>query len=177
MAQQIAVSLARTNFDIHGKLVALSKQMDVGAPGARLHTAKTIRSIGLLVGGKLGGRKWQKSGSATTLYKNIWTGDMWKSKYRGRRTLEAQSSAGTSLLPVEPGLSLLYIITAGTAAIIITSISISCFNAKSLSQSFESNSMRQRFPRNPLAGWQTSPKTPAICLKISRGQWRTRPAI
>ena len=35
MAQQIAVSLARTNFDIHGKLVALSKQMDVGAPGAR----------------------------------------------------------------------------------------------------------------------------------------------
>ena len=32
MAQQIAVSLARTNFDIHG--VALSKQMDVGAPGA-----------------------------------------------------------------------------------------------------------------------------------------------
>ena len=35
MAQQIAVSLARTNFDIHGKLVALSKQMDVGAPGRR----------------------------------------------------------------------------------------------------------------------------------------------
>ena len=35
MAQQIAVSLARTNFDIHGKFVALSKQMDVGAPGAR----------------------------------------------------------------------------------------------------------------------------------------------
>ena len=34
MAQQIAVSLARTNFDIHGKLVAISKQMDVGAPGA-----------------------------------------------------------------------------------------------------------------------------------------------
>ena len=57
MAQQIAVSLARTNFDIHGKLVALSKQMDVGAPGARrragrrrVHTAKKIRSIGLLVG-------------------------------------------------------------------------------------------------------------------------------
>ena len=63
MAQQIAVSLARTNFDIHGKLVALSKQMDVGAPGhvgapgarrragrRRVYTAKKIRSIGLLVG-------------------------------------------------------------------------------------------------------------------------------
>ena len=35
MAQQIAVSLVRTNEDIHGKLVAISKQMDVGAPGAR----------------------------------------------------------------------------------------------------------------------------------------------
>ena len=78
MAQQIAVSLARTNFDIHGKLVAISKQMDVGAPGARrradvcILSAKKIRSIGLLIGR----RKWQKSGSATTLYKNIWTGDM-----------------------------------------------------------------------------------------------------
>ena len=41
MAQQIAVSLARTNFDIHGKLVALSKQMDVGAPGARRRAGRS----------------------------------------------------------------------------------------------------------------------------------------
>ena len=42
MAQQIAVSLkARTNFDIHGKLVAISKQMDVGAPGARRRAGRS----------------------------------------------------------------------------------------------------------------------------------------
>ena len=41
MAQQIAVSLARTNFDIHGKFVALSKQMDVGAPGARRRAGRS----------------------------------------------------------------------------------------------------------------------------------------
>ena len=44
MAQQIAVSLARTNFDIHGKLVALSKQMDVGAPGARRRAGRARRA-------------------------------------------------------------------------------------------------------------------------------------
>ena len=58
-----------------------------------------------------------------------------------------------------------YIITAVIAAIIITSINMTCLNAKSLSQFFESNSMKQRFPRNPLAGWQTSPKTPRDLFK------------
>ena len=83
-----------------------------------------------------------------------------------RTTLEAQSSGGPSSLPVEPELSPLYIIT----TIIITSISMTCLNAKNLSQICESKSTRQRFTRNPLAGWQTCLKTPRDLFKESGGR-------
>ena len=57
MAQQIAVSLARTNFDIHGKLVALSKQMDVGA----CIPQRKLEALDYLLGENLGDESGKKA--------------------------------------------------------------------------------------------------------------------